>query len=187
MCPENYSDYGNGYAVSGGGKQSLYAISPDSKRTAVSGSKQGGGHFGSPSHIFWRTVHAMSGILHDVQNAKQTAGDLKQPEQWPFFMLPGSLWQNEKWTRQNWELCCNIMIFCRTNFLKWKSNYEKGMQGVFDDKQNPIGIAVIFNRAEVLFEFIGLQEYVQLPIEDGAPVPSALPIGYSSTKDDTSV
>jgi hypothetical protein len=191
MCPENYSDYGSGYALSGagnqGGKQCLYAISPDSKRTAVNGSKRGGGHFGSLSHVFWRTVHAMTGILHEVKNAKQTAVNLQQPEQWPAFMIAGSLWIKEKWTQQNWEICCNIMIFRHANFLTWKNKYVTGMEGVFDEKQNPIRIAVMFKNAEVLYEFIGLKEYVQRPVEDGDPVPSALPIGYSSTKDDTSV
>ena len=191
MCPENYSDYGSGYALSGGGnqggKQCLYAISPDSKRTAVNGSKRGGGHFGSLSHVFWRTVHAMTGVLHEVQNAKQTAASLQQPEHWPAFMKEGSVWMKEKWTRQNWEMCCNIMIARHANFRTWKNKYVTGMAGVFDEAQTPIAIAVIFKSAEVLYAFIGLKEYTLLPVEDGAPMPSALPIGYSSTKDDTSV
>jgi len=181
VCPENFSDYGNGYATAGSGKQSCYAISADSKRTAANA------HFGSPPHVFWRTVHAMSAILHDVQTAKTRAIYMKQPAQWPFLMQPDSLWVKEKWTQQNWELCCNIVIFGYKNFLKWKKNYKEGMQGVFDDEKNPIRIAMIFKRAEALVEYIGFHEYVQLPVQDGTPLPSALPLGYSSTKDDESV
>ena len=181
VCPENFSDYGNGYATAGGGKQSCYAISADSKRTAAKA------HFASASHVFWRTVHAMSAILYDVQIAKTRANYAKQPAQWHTLMQPDSLWAKEKWTQQNWELCCNIVISGRRKFLEWKINYQIGMQGVFDNKENPIRIAMIFNRAEVLLEYIGFDEYVQSPVQYGTPMPSALPLGYSSTKDDQSV